>query len=103
MAIELQDKALPATLTQEALIIADNRDNEQLNFSQKNKKDVTDIVRINEELKSIKSIRGDFTEFRETVNQYNAKTQTVAEYLYAFNNLYNPTLGEMEKKILKEN
>jgi hypothetical protein len=86
----------------DALIIADNRENEKLSFSQKNKKDITDLLRINDEIKVIRTIQGDFENFREIVNQYNAKTKIVAELIYSFNNNYSVTLPELNHRIIQK-
>ncbi|MBL7942904.1 MAG: ATP-binding protein, partial [Flavobacteriales bacterium] len=66
----INSKLITNKTLKESLIIADNRENEGLNFSQKNKKDITDLLRINEEIKVVKSIQKDFEEFREVVNLY---------------------------------
>ncbi len=92
----INSKLITNKTLKESLIIADNRENESLNFSQKNKKDITDLLRINEEIKSIKAVRTDFFEFRELVKVYNSKTRIVSELIYAFNNAYTAAIPELE-------
>lgn len=92
----INSKLITNKTLKESLIIADNRENESLNFSQKNKKDITDLLRINEEIKSIKAVRTDFLEFREQVKVYNSKTRIVGELIYAFNNAYTGAIPELE-------
>ncbi len=92
----INSKLITNKTLKESLIIADNRENEGLNFSQKNKKDITDLLRINEEIKSIKSVRTDFLEFRESVKVYNSKTRIVSELISAFNNSYTTAIPELE-------
>lgn len=92
----INSKLITNKTLKESLIIADNRENEGLNFSQKNKKDITDLLRINEEIKSIKSVRPDFLEFRELVKVYNSKTRIVSELISAFNNSYTAAIPELE-------
>lgn len=92
----INSKLITNKTLKESLIIADNRENEGLNFSQKNKKDIVDLLRINEEIKSIKAVRPDFLEFREQVKMYNSKTQIVSELLYAFNTAYTTAIPELE-------
>ena len=92
----INSKLITNKTLKESLIIADNRENESLNFSQKNKKDITDLLRINEEIKSIKSVRTDFLEFRELVKVYNSKTRIVSELISAFNNSYTAAIPELE-------
>ncbi len=92
----INSKLITNKTLKESLIIADNRENEGLNFSQKNKKDITDLLRINEEIKSIKSVRTDFLEFRELVKLHQSKTTIVSELLYAFNNAYTAAIPELE-------
>ncbi|MGQ0827827.1 MAG: hypothetical protein ACT4ON_05480 [Bacteroidota bacterium] len=92
----INSKLITNKTLKESLIIADNRENEGLNFSQKNKKDIIDLLRINEEIKSVKAVRPDFLEFRELVKTYNSKTKIVSELLYAFNNAYTTAIPELE-------
>ena len=92
----INSKLITNKTLKESLIIADNRENESLNFSQKNKKDIIDLLRINEEIKSIKSVRTDFLEFRELVKMYNSKTKIVSELLFAFNSSYSTAIPELE-------
>jgi len=92
----INSKLITNKTLKESLIIADNRENEGLNFSQKNKKDITDLLRINEEIKSIKSVRTDFLEFRELVKVYNSKTRIVSELISAFNYSYVAAVPELE-------
>ena len=92
----INSKLITNKTLKESLIIADNRENESLNFSQKNKKDIIDLLRINEEIKSIKSVRTDFLEFRELVKTYNSKTKIVGELISAFNTSYSAAIPELE-------
>ncbi len=92
----INSKLITNKTLKESLIIADNRENESLNFSQKNKKDITDLLRINEEIKSVKSVRPDFLEFRELVKVYNSKTKIVSELISAFNYSYTAAIPELE-------
>ncbi len=92
----INSKLITNKTLKESLIIADNRENESLNFSQKNKKDIIDLLRINEEIKSIKSVRTDFLEFRELVKTYNSKTKIVGELISAFNTSYAAAIPELE-------
>ncbi len=86
----------------EALIIADNRESDNLNFSQKNKKDISDLLKINQQIRAIKEVKEDFLNFREMVNLYNSKTKVVRELLFAFNNNYSRIIPELEQKAVKK-
>jgi len=98
----INSKLITNKSLKDALVIADNRENEKLSFSQKNKKDITDLLRINDEIKVIRTIQEDFENFREIVNQYNAKTRIVAELIYSFNNSYSVTLPELNHRIIQK-
>jgi DNA repair exonuclease SbcCD ATPase subunit len=80
----------------EALIVADNRENETLNFSQKNKKDINDLRKVNNEIRNLRSVKNEFDEFRELVSQYNAKARIISELYYGFTKSYNHTLPELQ-------
>lgn len=92
----INSKLITNKTLKESLIIADNRENEGLNFSQKNKKDITDLLRINDEIKVVKSIQKDFEEFREVVNLYKAKNRIVSDLVYAFNKQYQTSVTELD-------
>lgn len=96
----INSKLITNKTLKDSLIIADNRENEGLNFSQKNKKDIVDLLRINDEIKNIKSVRPDFLEYREQVKLYNSKTKIVSELLFAFNHAYTTAIPELEITIL---
>jgi hypothetical protein len=98
----INSKLITNKTLKESLIIADNRENEMLNFSQKDKKDITDLLKINDEIKNIQSIKNDFFSFREIVNQYKAKTKTISELLFAFNAGYAVALPDLEVGMLKK-
>jgi DNA polymerase III delta prime subunit len=83
----------------EALIIADNRENESINFSQKNKKDINDLKRVNNEIRNLKSVKNEFDEFRELVSQYNAKAKIISELFFGFNKNYNAALPELQVQL----
>ncbi|MBX2961954.1 MAG: hypothetical protein KF687_05530 [Cyclobacteriaceae bacterium] len=84
----INSKLITNKTLKEALIIADNRDKEALNFSQKSKKDINDLLRINDEIKVISSIQKDFFDFREVINLYKAKTIILSQLLFSFNDQY---------------
>ncbi len=83
----------------EALIVADNRENETLNFSQKNKKDINDLKRVNNEIRNLKSVKNEFDEFRELVSQYNAKARIISELFYGFEKNYKHTMPELQVQL----
>jgi hypothetical protein len=87
----------------EALIVADNRENETLNFSQKNKKDIIDLRKINNEIRNLKSVKNEFDEFREVMSQYNAKAKIINQFFYAFNFNYESTLPTLQSQLAERN
>lgn len=98
----INSKLITNKTLKEALIIADNRDKEALNFSQKSKKDINDLLRINDEIKVISSIQKDFLDFREVTNIYKAKTTILSELLYSFNDQYSANYVDNETKWLEK-
>ncbi|MBE2246697.1 MAG: hypothetical protein IAE67_05520 [Candidatus Competibacteraceae bacterium] len=98
----INSKLINNKTLKDALIIADNREHETLNFSQKNKKDISDLLRINDGIKAIRSIQKDFEVFRETVQQYKAKTRIVSEYIFAFNQSYESTISDLDSRIIEK-
>jgi len=96
----INSKLITNKTLKESLIIADNRENEVVNFSQKNKKELSDLLRINDEIKSVKAISPDFSQFREVVNQYYGKIDVIAGLKYAFNKQYQVAVPELDETIL---
>ncbi len=93
----INSKLITNKTLKESLIVADNREHEGINFSQKNKKDITDLLRINDEIRVIKNIQKDFEDFREVVNLYRAKSRIVSDLVYAFDHQYSGTVKELDK------
>ncbi len=87
----------------EALIVADNRENETLNFSQKNKKDIIDLRKINNEIRNLKSVKNEFDEFREVVSQYKAKERIISQLFYGFNSNFESTLPTLQSQLAERN
>ncbi len=87
----------------EALIVADNRENEVLNFSQKNKKDIIDLRKINNEIRNLKSVKNEFDEFREVVSQYNAKSRIINQLFYGFSTNYESSLPTLQSQLVERN
>ncbi len=87
----------------EALIVADNRENEGLNFSQKNKKDIIDLRKINNEIRNLKSVKGEFDEFREIVNYYDAKTRIINQLYDGFTVNYDSTMPTLQSQLVDRN
>ncbi|MEZ4800154.1 MAG: hypothetical protein R2809_10345 [Flavobacteriales bacterium] len=98
----INSKLITNKSLKESLIIADNRENEGINFSQKNKKDINDLLRINDEIRVIKSIQKDFEEFREVVNLYKAKNRIVSDFVYAFDKQYQGVVNELDSTRLEK-
>jgi ABC-type sugar transport system ATPase subunit len=96
----INSKLITNKTLKESLIIADNRENEIVNFSQKNKKELSDLLRINDEIKNVKSISSDFTQFREMVNLYYGKIDIIGGLKFAFNRQYQTALPELDESIL---
>jgi hypothetical protein len=83
--------------------VADNRENEVLNFSQKNKKDITDLRKINNEIRNLKSVKNEFEDFREVVSQYGAKARIINQLYFGFNANYENTLPTLQSQLADRN
>ena len=76
----------------DAIIVADNKDKERLTFSHKSRKEIHDLLKVNDEIKAISRIKKDFLEFKDIYGQFNARTKLLADLIYAFNQQYEPKL-----------
>ena len=60
------------------------------------------MLRINEEIRTVKSIQKEFEEFREVVNLFKAKTRIVSDLVYAFDKQYNGVINELDSSRLEK-
>lgn len=98
----INSKLITNKTLKDSLVIADNREHEGINFSQKNKKDITDLLRINDEIRVVKNIQKDFEEFREVVNLSRAKSRIVSDLVYAFDKQYNGAVQNLDSMRLEK-
>lgn len=98
----INSKLINNKTLKETLIIADSRDKDGINFSQKDKKDIANLLRANDELKTLESIKREFFEFREIVKQQRIKEKTVSELIFAYNNQYSYTKADLEFKVIEK-
>lgn len=98
----INSKLIDNKTLKESLIIADNKENEQVEFSKKNQKDIQTLLKHNREIKVIKNIQKSFTDFKELVNQYKAKNQILSELVYAFNALYSSVNIDLNTSVIKK-
>lgn len=83
-----------------SLIIADNKENEEIYFSNRNQ-DVQKLLKCNQDIKIIKNIRDNFNSFEELVNQYKGKSTILSELIYVFNQKYSSLSSELKTFICK--
>lgn len=98
----INSKLIDNKTLKESLIIADNKENEQIEFSKKNQKDIQNLLKHNREIKVIKSIQKSFSDFKELVNQYKAKNQILSEIVFAFDGLYSSVNIELNSKVVEQ-
>lgn len=98
----INSKLIDNKTLKESLIIADNKENEQVEFSKKNQKDIQTLLKHNKEIKVIKSIQKSFSDFKELVNQFKAKKLILSEVVYAFDALYSSVYIELNTSVLKK-
>ena len=85
----------------ESLIIADNKENESVSFSKKNQKDIQTLLKHNRDIKVIKSIKRNFNDFKELVNQYAGKSTILSELIFAFDHQYSSLNSELRTSVSK--
>ena len=97
----INSKLIDNKTLKESLIIADNKENEQVEFSKKNQKDIQTLLKHNKELKVITSIQKSFSDFKEFFNQYKAKNQILSEVVFAFDTLYSSISIDLNTSVIK--
>jgi hypothetical protein len=98
----INSKLIDNKTLKESLIIADNKEYEQIEFSKKNQKDIQNLLKHNREIKVIKSIQKSFSDFKELVNQFKAKNQILSEIVFAFDSLYSSVNIELNLKVVEQ-
>jgi hypothetical protein len=98
----INSKLIDNKTLKESLIFADNKESEQIEFSKKNQKDIQTLLKHNREIKTIRSIQKNVTDFKELVNQYKAKNQILSEVVYAFDALYSSVNIELNTSVIKK-
>lgn len=98
----INSKLIDNKTLKESLIIADNKENEQVEFSKKNQKDIQTLLKHNREIKVIKGIQKSFTDFKELVNQYKAKNQILSEIVFAFDKLYSSVNIDINTRLFEK-
>lgn len=98
----INSKLIDNKTLKESLIIADNKENEQVEFSKKNQKDIQTLLKHNREIKVIRSIQKGFSDFKELVNQYNAKNQILSEIVFAFDKLYSSVNIDINTRLFEK-
>lgn len=94
----INSKLINNKTLKDTLIIADNRDKEGISFSQKDRKDIVNLLKANDEIKVYESIKNEFYQFREVVSQHRAKEKIVRELIWAYNKQYTFSRIEFEVK-----
>lgn len=98
----INPKLIDNKTLKESLIIADNKENEQVEFSKKNQKDIQTLLKHNREIKVIRSIQRSFSDFKELVNQYKAKNQILSEIVFAFDKLYSSVNIDINTRLFEK-
>ncbi|MDQ0477275.1 hypothetical protein [Chryseobacterium sp. MDT2-18] len=98
----INSKLIDNKTLKDSLIIADNKENEQVEFSKKNQKDIQTLLKHNREIKVVRSIQKSFSDFKELVNQYKAKNQIISEVVYAFEALYSSVNIELNTSVIRK-
>ncbi|MBF2707447.1 hypothetical protein [Flavobacterium soyangense] len=85
----INSKLIDNETLKDSLIIADNRENEKVEFSKKKQNDIQSLLRLNNGIKIIKSIQKSYADFKELVNQYKGKRIMLSKLVFAFNQQYS--------------
>lgn len=85
----------------DALIIADNRDGEQVNFAQGNKQDLYRLQDLSVQLQNTIEVQPDFEVFVEKVKECELKSERVGELYFAFETKFNKEIIDIENSARK--
>ena len=85
----------------ESLIVADNKEGEHVSFSKKNQNDIQTLLKHNRDIKVIKSVEQEFSNFKELVNQYAGKSAILSELIFAFDHRYSTLYSKLGTSVSK--
>jgi len=84
----INSKLIDNQTLKEALMIADNREEEHVAFKKKSQKDIQTLIKLNEGIKTVQRIQKRFEKFKEILNLYTGKGQILSELVFGFDYLY---------------
>lgn len=83
----------------ESLIIADNRDKDQVSFSKKSQREIQEIRRHNRKIRNISYIKDEFNRFKQLVDEYKVHHHRLSELMFVFNEKYLQEHVNIEQSI----
>lgn len=97
----INSKKVNNVVLRDALIIANNRENERVEFSKRDQRDIQTLLKHNNSIKVIQSITKSFLEFKELVKVFQAKGVILSELVFAFEQQYSFTFAELGTRVLE--
>jgi hypothetical protein len=86
----------------EAIIIANNRQNEKVSFAEGGKDDLLKIEKLSEEIRRYKEVRGeDYDRLKNVFQEYKDLYRKLGKVLYNFNFRYYTEIKKLQEVILK--
>jgi len=99
----INSKLINSDSLKESLMIADNKENEFISFSEKDKKDLIELDKTRNQIQKVNKIEKEFDTFKYQVNQFQKKNNQVAKLYYEFLEKYNADTLTIEKIINTNN
>ena len=94
----IYSKDIDNNILKDSLIVADKREKERIVFTKKSQQEIIRLLNINEEIKNIKSIKDDFSTFKDYYQQYKITNKILGKLAFNFNVKY----ATVNKELLKD-
>lgn len=85
----------------DVLMIADNKEKIDIEFTKRDEKTISDFNKKNKEIHVIEKIQVEFEKFKKTVSDYKSCRNLLSELVFLFNKKYPEEREALEAKILK--
>lgn len=98
----INSKLITNKTLKDAIIIADNKEKDLIQFSHKSRREITDLLRINDEIKTLRLVQKEFIEFKRIYDEFNALTKLIAELLYCFDKQFELTFMKVQNEMINK-
>jgi hypothetical protein len=91
-------KLIKSDTLKDALVIADNRENDYVSFSERDKYNLLELDKLKSQIDKISSIKSDFNLFKQVFEKYQEKYNKTGELYYEFLEKHNKEIESLDEQ-----